>query len=92
MKKTSAFRNPKALIGGLIIGIAVMAGTVGVFAVRGPTYAESRPGSVMVRPIVKDDSVKRLTTAFLLGLIGFYYGTRMIGRRIARNEENKPEA
>lgn len=77
-----AFFNPKALAAGLLIGLAVFGGVVTFHALRGPDHAAARPGSVMVRPIVRDDATKRMTFAVLAGLFAFAGGTYHAGKRL----------
>lgn len=78
-----AFLNPKALAAGLVIGLAVFGGIVTFHALRGPDYAAAQPGSVMVRPIVRDNATKRMTFAVLCGLFAFAGGTYYAGKRRA---------
>jgi|GEM_PF-1477085 len=80
--KTSPFRNVKALAAGLLLGLVVFGGVM-VYHAAFPKYVtESQPGSVIVRPIRKDDGVRNLMLAILLGAGGFYFGTRAVARRL----------
>ncbi|CEJ13513.1 hypothetical protein BN1110_03832 [bacterium YEK0313] len=78
-----AFFNPKALAAGVLIGLAVSGGVVAFHALRGPDHAAAQPGSVMVRPIVRDNAAKRMTFAVLAGLFAFAGGTYYAGKRFA---------
>ena len=82
-----AFFNPKALAVGLLIGLAVFGGVVTFHALRGSDYAAAQPGSVMVRPIVRDDATKRMTFAVLAGLLAFAGGTSYAGKRLAARKD-----
>ena len=78
-----AFFNPKALAAGLLVGLAASGGVVTFHALRGPDHAAAQPGSVMVRPVVRDNATKRMTFAALAGLFAFAGGTYYAGKRLA---------
>lgn len=66
---------------GVIAGIAVFAAAQGIFVLRGPEYVESQYGSVMVRPIVKDDSTRNMTMSVIVALVGGLYVARALHKR-----------
>lgn len=78
-----AFLNPKALAAGAVIGLAAFGGVVTFHALRGPDYAAAQPGSVMVRPIVRDNATKRMTFAIIAGFFAFAGGTYYAGKRLS---------
>ncbi|MEN3929715.1 hypothetical protein WJT86_01405 [Microvirga sp. W0021] len=93
MTKVSPFRNPKALLVGVVTGVVFFAGTVGFYALKGPEYVtDSRPGSVTVRPIVKDNAGKHLGMALVFGAVGFYFGAANFARRQARKGETPKDS
>lgn len=80
--KTSPFRNIKALVAGVLLGLVVFGGVMAYHAAFPKYVTDSQPGSVIVRPIRKDDGVKNFMFAILLGAAGFYFGTRTVARRL----------
>lgn len=64
---------------GIIAGIAFFAAAQGFFVLRGPQYAESQDGSVMVRP--KDDSTRNMTMSVIVALVGGLYVARALHKR-----------
>ncbi|TNM62143.1 hypothetical protein [Aliirhizobium smilacinae] len=78
----SIFNNRRALLGGVFVAIVVVGAVQLVLAVRGPQYAtQSDPGTIIVRPIVKDDATKNLTMSVVVGLAGGVIAARAIHRR-----------
>lgn len=77
----SIFTNKRALMMGAIAGVAFFVAAQGFFILRGPQYAESRDGSVMVRPIVKDDATRNMTMSVIVGLVGGLYVARSLHKR-----------
>ncbi len=82
--KSSIFANKRATMMGVIAGIAFFAAAQGFFIVRGPQYAEPQEGSVMVRPIVKDDSTRNMTMSVVIALFGGIYVARAIHRKSSK--------
>ncbi|HEY0122578.1 MAG TPA: hypothetical protein VGC14_12635 [Rhizobium sp.] len=78
---SSIFVNKRAILMGVIAGVAFFAAAQGFFILRGPQYAESRDGSVMVRPVVKDDSARNMTMSVIVALVGGIYVARALHRR-----------
>lgn len=79
---TRPFKNLKALIAGTVIGIVVFCGVM-VYHAAFPKYVtQAQSGSVVVRPIRKDDGVRNFMFAVMLGAAGFYLGTRAVARRL----------
>lgn len=81
----SIFKNFRALLGGALSAIVIFAALQIFFTVRGPQYAEAQPGSVMVRPIIKDTAVKDLTMSVVVALAGGFVIARAINRRRVKN-------
>lgn len=77
----SIFTNKRALLMGVIAGVAFFTAAQGFFILRGPQYAESRDGAVMVRPIVKDDATRNMTMSVIVGLVGGLYVARALQKR-----------
>ncbi|MCO4319334.1 hypothetical protein M8997_019275 [Phyllobacterium sp. 21LDTY02-6] len=80
----SIFANKRAVLLGVVAGVAFFAAAQGFFILRGPQYAESQDGSVMVRPIVKDDSTRNMTMSVIVGLVGGIYVARALHRRSSK--------
>ncbi|OHV77152.1 hypothetical protein [Rhizobium sp. LCM 4573] len=78
---SSIFANKRAIGMGVIAGMAFFAAAQGFFVLRGPQYAESQDGSVMVRPIVKDDSTRNMTMSVIVALVGGLYVARALHKR-----------
>ncbi|UHS63232.1 hypothetical protein HRR99_16645 [Agrobacterium vaccinii] len=79
--KSNVFSNRRAMLLGAIAAVVIFAVIQTFYSLRGPQYAESRDGAVMVRPIAKDDGVKNTTMAVVIGLIGGLYVARIVNRR-----------
>lgn len=80
---SSIFRNPRALLGGAIVAIILFFGSALVIGGRHYT-TEAQPGSITVRPIVRDDRVKNITMSVVIALAGGVLVARAIHRSRAR--------
>lgn len=77
----SIFTNKRAILMGVVAAVAFFIAAQGFFILRGPQYAESQNGSVMVRPIVKDDSTRNMTMSVIVALVGGIYVARGLHKR-----------
>lgn len=78
----SIFKNSRALLGGVLVAILVFGAVQVALALRGPRYVtDANPGSIIVRPIVKDDATKNMTMSVVVGLAGGVIAARAIHRR-----------
>ena len=75
---SSIVADKRAILMGVIAGVAFFVAAQGFFILRGPQYAESQDGSVVVRPIVKDDSTRNMTMSLIVALVGSIYVARGI--------------
>jgi hypothetical protein len=78
---SSRSRKISPLVGGIVAAVVIFAAVQLFFTIRGPQYAEAQPGSVMVRPIVKDDGTKNMTMSVVIALAGGVIAARAIRRR-----------
>jgi hypothetical protein len=71
------------LIGGIVAAVVIFGAAQLFYVIRGPVYAEpsADPGTVTVRPIVKDDGVKNMTMSVVIALAGGVIAARAIRRR-----------
>jgi hypothetical protein len=76
-------RKISPLVGGIVAAVVIFGAAQLFYTIRGPVYAEpsNDPGTVTVRPIVKDDGVKNMTMSVVIALAGGVITARAIGRR-----------
>ena len=74
------------LVGGIVAAVVIFGAAQLFDTIRGPVYADpsSDPGTVTVRPIVKDDGVKNMTMSVVIALAGGVIVARALRRRNAR--------
>jgi hypothetical protein len=76
-------RKISPLLGGIVAAVVIFGAAQLFYTIRGPVYAEpsNDPGTITVRPIVKDDGVKNMTMSVVIALVGGVVAARAIGRR-----------